>query len=220
MLYCALLEMTTPTQKLDPVRGELVDAAIRLLATDGAESLVLRRVAAAAHVSTMCVYSRFGDKFGLMNAVYACGFERLAEAMSGAAGAEDPMGRLIDLGVAYRRFALSNPSLYSLMFEKIGGFDPSPELRSTTPRRSLDPILDAMSEAVGQGAIGSESPGAAAYTFWSAAHGSVSLELTLEAGPLQGWPFETAGDADEIYRSMLETTLRGLAAVPPGTRGT
>jgi AcrR family transcriptional regulator len=207
--------MATPTQKPDPVRGQLIEAAIGLLATDGTESLALRRVASAAHVSTMCVYSRFGDKFGLMNAVYAGGFERLSDEMSAAAGATDPVQRLVDLGVAYRRFALSNPSLYSLMFEKVGGFDPSPDLRSTTPGRALGPILEAMTEAVAQAAIEAESPAAAAHTFWSAAHGSVSLEMTLATAS----PFGAAGDSEEVYRSMLETTLRGLAPAAPRTVG-
>ncbi len=213
--------MTTPVQKQDPVRAELVDAAIRLLATDGAESLVLRRVASAAHVSTMCVYSRFGDKFGLMNAVYTGGFERLADDMSAAAIASDPMSRLIDLGLAYRRFALGNPSLYTLMFEKLPGFDPSPEVRSSTPARALDPILDAVTEAMAQGMIDAESPAAAAYAFWTAAHGSVSLELTLQAsGPLHDWPFEAAGDGEAVYRSTMATTLRGLAPATPRVGGT
>ncbi len=212
--------MTTPTQRQDPIRGELVEAAIRLLATDGAESLVLRRVASAAHVSTMCVYSRFGDKFGLMNAVYAGGFERLAGSMSEASGASAPMSRLLDLGLAYRRFALANPSLYTLMFEKVAGFEPSPEVRSSMPAKVLDPILVAMREALAQGMIAAESAGAAAYTFWTAAHGSVSLELTLQApDPVGAWPFEAAGDGDAVYRSMLETTLRGLALATPGNGG-
>lgn len=212
--------MTTPTQKQDPVRGELVDAAIRLLATDGAESLVLRRVASAAHVSTMCVYSRFGDKFGLMNAVYAGGFERLEGVMSEASGASDPMSRLIELGLAYRGFALANPSLYTLMFEKMAGFEPSPAVRSSMPARVLDPILDAMTEALALGMIDAESPAVAAYTFWTAAHGSVSLELTLQASdPLHGWPFGAAGDGEAVYRSMMETTLRGLAAATPRIGG-
>ena len=208
--------MTTSAQKQDPVRAELVDAAIRLLATDGAESLVLRRVASAAHVSTMCVYSRFGDKFGLMNAVYTGGFERLADDMSAVGTASDPISRLIDLGLAYRRFALANPSLYMLMFEKIPGFDPSSEARSSTPARALDPILDAVTEAMAQGMIDAESPAAGAYAFWTAAHGSVSLELTLQtSGPLHDWPFEAAGDGEAVFRSTMATTLRGLAPATP-----
>jgi AcrR family transcriptional regulator len=143
--------------------------------------------------------------------VYTGGFERLAREMSTAAGAAEPTERLVDLAVAYRRFARSNPSLYSLMFEKVPGFDASPELRSPILGQALGPILEAMTEAVAAGAIAAESPAAAAYTFWSAAHGSVSLEMTLGDGPDEGWPFGESGDAEETYRSMLETTLRGLA---------
>lgn len=216
MLYCALSKMTTPIKVQDPVRAELVDAAIRLLATDGAEALVLRRVASAAHVSTMCVYSRFGDKFGLINAVYVGGFELLAQTMSESAVSPVPRQRLIELGLAYRRFALANPALYSLMFERLVGFSPSPDLRSSALEATFSQIVDAMSRAMEQGALEAESPAAAAYTFWTTAHGSVSLELTHAAqSPLPDWFVDTPDSGEQVYMAVIETTLRGMAPVLP-----
>ncbi|MDF2729423.1 MAG: TetR/AcrR family transcriptional regulator [Acidimicrobiia bacterium] len=103
--------MATPTRERDTVRTELIEAAIRLLADQGTEALVLRRVASAAHVSTMCVYSRFGDKVGLINAVYTAGFERLALALTTVEHPHDPLRRIMNLGLAYRRFAVANTAL-------------------------------------------------------------------------------------------------------------
>ena len=205
--------MTTPTK--DPVRGELVDAAIRLLATDGAEAMVLRRVASAAHVSTMCVYSRFGDKHGLMNAVYLGGFERLSRAMSDASVDPDPLRRLIDLAMALRGFALANPALYTLMFERMVGFDPAPELRAETVQQSFDSFEAAMAEAVEGDSIVMGSPVMAAYTFWTAAHGAVSMEMTRAApGPLQDLLADTG---EEVYKGVLQTTLRGMSTTSAGS---
>jgi AcrR family transcriptional regulator len=208
--------MATPTRERDIVRAELIEAAIRLLADQGTEALVLRRVASAAHVSTMCVYSRFGDKVGLLNAVYAAGFERLALAMSTVEHSLDPLRRIVELGLAYRRFAVSNPALYSLMFERVIGFDPPPELRSAVLESTLSLVFAAVTQAMEQGTIDAESPLVAAYTLWTAAHGAVSLELTHAAQrPLAGWLIDSPDAGGEVFRQALETTLRGLAPSAP-----
>lgn len=208
--------MATPTRERDTVRAELIEAAIRLLADQGTEALVLRRVASAAHVSTMCVYSRFGDKVGLLNAVYTAGFERLALVMSTVEHPPDPLHRIVELGLAYRRFAVSNPALYSLMFERVIGFDPPPELRSEVLESTLSLVLDAVTQATEQGTIDAESPLIAAYTLWTAAHGAVSLELTHAAQrPLAGWLIDSPDPGGEVFRQALETTLRGLAPSAP-----
>ena len=108
---------------------------------------------------------RFGDKHGLMNAVYLGGFESLSRLMSEASDDPDPLRRLIDLGMSYRRFAMANPALYTLMFERMVGFDPAPELRSETVRQSFASFEAAMTEAIEEGSIAMESPVMAAYTF-------------------------------------------------------
>lgn len=208
--------MATQTRERDTVRAELVEAAIRLLADHGTEALVLRRVASAAHVSTMCVYSRFGDKVGLLNAVHAAGFERLSLAMSTVDYPMDPLRWIVDLWLAYRGFAVSNPALYSLMFERVIGFDPPPELRSDALESTFSMVMDAVNRAMEQGTIDAESPRAAAYTLWTAAHGAVSLELTHAAGrPLPGWPVDSPDSGSDVFRKTLETTLRGLAPSEP-----
>lgn len=208
--------LANSTRERDTVRTELIEAAIRLLADQGAEALVLRRVASAAHVSTMCVYSRFGDKVGLLDAVYAAGFERLALAMSTVEQRRDPLRRIVDLGLAYRRFAVANPALYSLMFERVVGFDPPSQLRSDMLESTFSMVFDAVRQAREQGTIESESPLVAAYTLWAAAHGAVSLELTHAARrPLSGWLIDSPDSGEDVFRQALETTIRGLAPIGP-----
>lgn len=204
--------MTAPTRQRDTTRTELIDAAIRLLADQGVAALVLRRVASEAHVSTMCVYSRFGDKVGLLNAVYTAGFERLNLALSSVEQRRDPARQVVDLGLAYRRFAVANPALYALMFERVVGFEPPPQLRSDVLESTFGMVFDAVRQALDQGKIEAESPLVAVYTLWTAAHGAVSLELTHAARrPLSGWLFESRDSGEDVFRQALETTLRGLA---------
>jgi AcrR family transcriptional regulator len=212
--------MATSRHPTDPVRTDLIEAGIGLLADQGADALVMRRVAAAADVSTMCVYSRFGDKAGLLNAVYLAGFERLESAMTAANTAPDPLTRVMDLALAYRSFALANPALYSLMFERMIGFDPPVELRTSALGATFSLVESAMTEAARSGVIEMASTLTAAYLVWTTAHGAVSLEL-IHAGrtPLPGWFIDSREAGEFVYRQVLETTLRGLTPTPRGRQG-
>ncbi len=206
--------MATSFQPRDEVGADLVEAAIRVLAGKGPEALVLRRVAAEAGLSTMAVYSRFGDKAGLLDAVYRAGFERLEVAMSGLESDSDPLSRIVSLGLSYRRFALANPALYSLMFERTVGFDPPVELRAQALGSTFSLLVEAMSQAAEATFIQVESALLAAYTVWTSAHGAVSLELTHAArSPLPGWFIDSADAGELVFRGIIMNALRGMA--PP-----
>ncbi|MGH8950321.1 MAG: TetR/AcrR family transcriptional regulator [Acidimicrobiia bacterium] len=207
--------MATPSQDKDPVREDLVEAGIRLLAEQGTGALVMRRVAAAAGVSTMCVYSRFGDKAGLLDAVYQAGFDRLEKAMV-AVTASDPLERAVNLALAYRSFAVANPALYSLMFERVVGFDPPTEVQTAAPRASSLLMVEAMRQAIETGMVESDSPTTAAYMLWTAVHGTVGLELARESHhPVPGWLIDVPETGETMFREVIETTLRGMAPAVP-----
>lgn len=208
--------MATTTRPPDKTRTDLIEAAIQLLADQGVEALALRRVAGAAHVSTMCVYSRFGDKIGLLDAVYAAGFERLGLTLASVEPNRDPIAQLRALALAYRRFAVANPALYSLMFERVVGYDPSPELRAEAVEPTFAPVVDTVRDAIEQGLIHAEGTLIAAYTLWTAAHGAISLELTHAAPkPMTGWVFDNRDSGEDIFRQAMDTALRGLSPAGP-----
>jgi AcrR family transcriptional regulator len=98
----------------------LVSASLEILAECGIEGLGLRGVARAAGVSQTAPYHHFGCKQGLLAAVAAEGFRRLAtqqEAALEAAGLDvGDLGRMRLLAGCYVTFARANPQLYRLMF--------------------------------------------------------------------------------------------------------
>src|SRR5438105_4929459 len=111
---------------LDEQGQALLDAASKLLAEEGATALTVRRIAGDAGCSTMGVYSRFGNKDGVVEQLYMEGFRRLIEAMDEAGETEDPVEDLHRCGVAYRRNALENATYYLVMFARaVPGFVPS-----------------------------------------------------------------------------------------------
>ncbi len=71
-------------------RRRLLASAADILETEGPDGLSVRRIAAAADVAPMGVYNHFESKFGIVEALFVQGFERLGEAMATIADIEDP----------------------------------------------------------------------------------------------------------------------------------
>jgi AcrR family transcriptional regulator len=97
------------------LRRALVDAARRLLETEGPAAMSLRAVAREAGVSPAAPYHHFKDKAELMGAIASEGWVLLTEAMSEAnrAKPDDPLA----LVMTYVSFARSRPALYRVMFD-------------------------------------------------------------------------------------------------------
>ncbi|MFI5909169.1 TetR/AcrR family transcriptional regulator [Dactylosporangium sp. NPDC051541] len=149
----------------------LVDAAARILVEDGPGGLSLRKVAAAAGVSTMPVYTLFGDKQGLLDAMHREGFHRLGLALAAVPRTDDALADLAALGFAYREAALASPHLYGLMFT--GGFGHT-EAADATYR----PLVTAVARCQAEGVFAGDDPEPVALHLWALAHGMVSLELS------------------------------------------
>src|SRR4051794_4316776 len=78
------------TTRAADTREALLAAAHDLLATEGPGALTVRRIAAAAGMSTMNVYSRFGGKDGVLDELFVDGFRRLGETMRASPQSDDP----------------------------------------------------------------------------------------------------------------------------------
>ena len=100
------------------LRRALIDAARRLLETEGPNALSLRAVAREAGVSPAAPYHHFKDKGELLDAVAHEGWDLLNELMTAARASQTSVrDKLTSLGVAYVRFARDNPALYRVMYD-------------------------------------------------------------------------------------------------------
>ena len=96
----------------------LVDAAMAVVESDGADALSLRDLAASLGVSRAAPYRHFADRDALLAAVAARGFEALAEIYRSAdAGPGDGPTRVRKAMADYMAFAWSRSGLHRLMFE-------------------------------------------------------------------------------------------------------
>jgi AcrR family transcriptional regulator len=153
----------------------LVDAAARILVEHGPGGLSLRKVAAAVGVSTMPVYTLFGDKQGLLDAMHREGFRRLGRALRDAPRTDEPLTDLIQLGFAYRQAALDSPHLYGLMFSD--GFSPPDEARQIADA-TYRPLVDGVARCQQAAVFAGDDPEPIALHLWALTHGLVSLELS------------------------------------------
>lgn len=188
----------------DPDRERFIAAALEILRASGPAALSLRRVAEQAGISTMGIYSRFGNRMGLLEALHARGFEMLRERLLAARDGH-PADAIEPLIHAYRDHALENPVLYGLMFERpLPDFEPSPEARATSLGQTFSILNEAVAARFGLPVADAARP---AYILWTALHGMVSIELNHAVrAPLPGW-FLADRDA---HRDILLEGMRAL----------
>lgn len=202
---------TPPASQPDELRGRLVDAGLELLDRHGPAELTVRRIAEAAGTSTMGVYTKFGGRTGVLEAIYRQGFELLREALGAVPHAEDAIRHILDLALAYRRFAIANPALYAFMFEQpVPDFDPNPTLRVEVLDTTFGLLVTAVQRATAQGALPDGDPVHTSVLVWCLAHGMVSLELTHAASSPQPGRFPASPEAGErILLDGVRATLLG-----------
>jgi AcrR family transcriptional regulator len=191
------------------INERLIAAALRLLREESPAELTVRRIAKVAGTTTMCLYTGFGSRDGLLDAVYAQGFERLRETMARASLGADPAEAVWALLHAYRAFALANPGLYGLLFERVlPGFDPSPQVRRT----ALDTTFGLLAAQAGR-LLGADPQDEASrelgYTLWALTHGLVSLELTHAGRSPLAHPVLAGIDGQTVLDTALRAALAG-----------
>lgn len=158
-------------------RRELLEAAEEILRSSGPHALSLRDIAERSGTSTQAVYTEFGGKPGLADALYREGYRRLAERLAAVPADLEPMARVRSLCWAYRETVLANPHLYEVMSGRpIPEYDPPAESRRYAAA-TFDVAIDAIQAAVDAGALAVESPRELAGLLWTAVHGHLSLVL-------------------------------------------
>ncbi|HEX7096208.1 MAG TPA: TetR/AcrR family transcriptional regulator [Acidimicrobiales bacterium] len=192
---------------LDDQGRALLDAASKLLTTEGIGALTVRRMAAAAGCSTMGVYSRFGGKDGVLEELYKEGVRRLFSAVDEVGDTDDPLDDLRRCLLQYRRNALDNASHYLIVFGGAApGFVPSPDAH-TESLASFARLATRVERAQHAGLlIASEPPEQIAELIWGTIHGHVMLEIVgMSAAHV---------DPEQRYQRTIDVLLRGLAPQP------
>jgi AcrR family transcriptional regulator len=154
----------------------ILEAASELLSAEGASALSVRRIAAAAGCSTMGLYSRFGGKDGVIDELYAEGFERLVEAMKANQATDDPLADLRQGATCYRDHAIAHSTHYMVMFGgAVPGFVPS-DASHDLAHAAFGGLVAKVARCTEAGILHG-SPDQIAELLWGSMHGLVMLEL-------------------------------------------
>lgn len=179
------------------LRRALLDAAVATIEDGGVSALRLRDLARRAGVSHAAPAHHFGDRAGLLAAVATEGFERFGDALAEAAAL--PGSTLLDLGVAYVRFAAEHPGHFQVMFHSEPPAEDHPELAAARVR-TWGQLAEAAAQVSDR--LGTD-PLATATAAWSAAHG---LAVLAGDGAL---PAELGTDPAAIARRVLAALFSG-----------
>jgi AcrR family transcriptional regulator len=178
-----------------PQRQRILDSAVQILATHGQAGLNVRAVAAASGFSTTGIYTWFGGKEGLLDAIFADGFADFRAFVAGAdASAEQPAAEQMRRACAlYWDWALAHPTHYLLMFAGVPStFAPSAEARAIADGSFDDHVLRtrALTEAD------------VAHHIWATLHGYAMLHIAMPDTDLE--------TATARFRNGIDRLLAGL----------
>jgi AcrR family transcriptional regulator len=167
----------------------LLDTATQAILEVGPAAVSLRDLARRAGVSHAAPAYHFGDKAGLLTAVAAEGFERLAATLREA---YQTTGSFVEVGVAYVRFAVTHRAHFEVMFRPELYRTDDPDLvRARDAARSL---LYPPAAAVASSPDGDQVR--AAVAAWSLVHGLATLWLNRNLPPQLG------DDPEQITREV------------------
>lgn len=185
--------VSTPDQ-----RQLILDAALTVLSRDGESAFTVRNIAREAGCSTTGVYTWFGGKAGLVDAIFIDGFESFDVALAPAYASGDVPAS----GRAYRRWALDNPTQFLVMF---GRAVPDVVPGDAALRRGYESFLRLVDHVRSlRPDLGDDEAFDWAYHVNATVHGYVLTELT---------GMSTAPDrAEELYELGLARTLAPLLA--------
>jgi AcrR family transcriptional regulator len=156
------------------LRRALVDAARRLLETEGPSALSLRAVAREAGVSPAAPYHHFKDKGELLDAVAHEGWVMLDQAMAEAKGRAEDREKLTALGIAYVCFARDNPALYRVMYDAARDKEALPMELKAGEDSAYCKVRDTMIE-LGADPSAATDLELATVAAWCAAHGLAEM---------------------------------------------
>jgi AcrR family transcriptional regulator len=195
-----------PKLRTEQLRDRLLEEALRLLEVEGPTAIRARTVSDAAGSSTASLYELFGDKSGLVRALFYESFALLDERQRALAPTGDPYDDLVALLGVTRAFARDRPMLFDLMFGRpFEEFDPTTadsEVARAIYRRSVRAVatwLASIDSAM--------APKLAAEILVATHRGLIGAELSGILG-------RTAASRDQKYRTGVEVVLAGLAASP------
>jgi AcrR family transcriptional regulator len=195
-----------PKQRTPQLGQQVLAAALRLVEREGVAALTARRLAAEAGTSPPAVYELFGDKRGVVRAIFFAGFEQLGSTLGAPDPSADPLDDLVALVQRYRRFVLAHPALAAVMFSRpFASFDPAPE-EEAAGAVVRERIVAAVRRAIAADRLRGD-PTDVAHACVALVHGLAAAESAQRLG-------RTPAAVERRWDVATRALLRGFATQP------
>jgi AcrR family transcriptional regulator len=201
------MDSTPRERRHERTRSAILEAARKIIASEGPEALSMRAIAQHIDYSPAGLYEYFDSKEEIVAAVCEQGHRRLTEYMQRADASLPADEYLLELGLAYLDFAQRNPDFFLLMFvnpstsvdPRMGPDQVMAQMNSQTSSFSL--LLQAITRGVEEGVFRTQ-PGYGvlemAFTAWAMVHGIAMLRI----GHLRHFPMDFAPAEREALRRI------------------
>ena len=210
-------ELSPRERRYQRTQQAILNAARALLAEGGIDKLSIRAIADRIDYSPAGLYEYYGSKEEIIGALCWQGDRTLKRYLTEVSLTLPLAEYLVELGLAYIRFARQNPDYFLLIFTSEAGRPPptKPSSMETTgdiptteklnQEGSFSVLLGGVQRAVDAGVI-AFLPGQGlvktAYAFWSIVHGASMLQVSHLSNMAFG--------SDATDRLMLTAFVRGL----------
>ena len=133
------------------------ETAWKQIAEAGAPTLGLRSIARELNITAPSIYNYFPSRDDLVTALIVDAYNSLADAQETSIqnlAADDLSGRLFELGMAYREWAVAYPQRYQLIFgTPIPHYHAPDEITLPAAARSLVPLTQTVQALYSAGQI-------------------------------------------------------------------
>jgi AcrR family transcriptional regulator len=190
------------------IREKILDAALDLFATEGAEGVTMRALADAIEYSPPVIYAHFRDKDAIIQELCYRQLRELAKAFA-TFGELDPIERLRRIGYVYADFAIEHPSHFRFMFLMSHPLPPDDdEVAKGDPQQNAYAFLrQTVVDGLDAGVFKPDYTDAdeIAQLCWASAHGLVALQNIKGADSWIDWR-----DARTTAHRLIDATMNGL----------
>lgn len=178
-----MTEQTARERRHERTRDAILNAALELILEKGANKVSLREIARRVDYSPAGLYEYFGSKDEIITALCLEGDARLASYLRAVPSDLPLADYLIELGLAYVRFACQNPAHFTMLFtSRIPDVAALPDDHDQThPEDSFSIVLHAVKIGMADGVIAADEdygPVEISYSLWAIAHGMATLQVT------------------------------------------
>ncbi len=158
-------------------RAEILSTALKIIQTDGVESLSMRTIAKHLNCSVASPYAHFKNQEEIIQALLYSGEQKLTADLNIArASTENPFGQITAIAHTYWQFSVENQGLHKLMFSSGGGLHKKLFAAPSSYRVFLKTVRDGLKKE------SSEMPrpryNSIARTMWAWMYGLLVLQMT------------------------------------------